>query len=147
MKPAIKKLGTENIQQFRDLILVFEEVFEMKNFKMPGDSHLQQLLEKDSFFVFVAMVNDKVIGGLTSYTMEQYYAELPLVYIFDLAVKNEFQRKGIGKMLMAALLDYCREIGVEEVFVQADLPDKHAIEFYRSTGGIAEEVIHFNYPL
>jgi hypothetical protein len=36
---------------------------------------------------------------------------------------------------------------VEEVFVQADQPDEHAIEFYHAMGGIAEQVVHFYYPL
>lgn len=147
MNMEIKKLSQLDLDKFRELISVFEDVFEMKNFKMPEEKHLQQLLKKDSFFVFVALSEGKVVGGLTSYTLEQYYSELPLVYIYDLAVKTEFQRQGIGKMLIKGLTDYCREAGIEEVFVQADEEDLHAIEFYHSTGGIAEKVVHFNYPL
>jgi aminoglycoside 3-N-acetyltransferase I len=147
MHIEIKKLSQPDLDKFKELIKVFEVVFEMKNFQMPEENHLQQLLEKDGFFVFVAFSERKVIGGLTSYTLEQYYSKSPLVYIYDLAVKTEFQRQGIGKRLMSALTDYCREIGIEEVFVQADEEDVHAIEFYHSTGGIAEKVVHFNYPL
>jgi aminoglycoside 3-N-acetyltransferase I len=147
MNVEIKKSGKQDIRQFKELIEIFEDIFEMKNFKMPDENHLQQLLEKDSFFVFVALSDNKVVGGLTSYTLEQYYSKSPLVYIYDLAIKTEFQRQGIGKMLISSLTNYCKTIGIEEVFVQADQEDVHAIEFYRSTGAKAEKVVHFNYPL
>ncbi|GEO05212.1 hypothetical protein AAE02nite_28760 [Adhaeribacter aerolatus] len=147
MQPEIKRLGKTDIDEFVALIRVFEDVFQMKNWKMPVRAYLQQLLEKDRFYVFVAISDNKVVGGLTAYTLDQYYSTRPLVYIFDLAVKTEFQRKGIGSRLIAEINDYCKQIGVEEVFVQADEVDDYALEFYRSTGGIAEKVVHFNYPL
>jgi aminoglycoside 3-N-acetyltransferase I len=147
MSVEIRKLNGHDIDLFKELILLFEVVFEMENFQLPHDNHLQQLLKKESFFVFVALTNDKVVGGSTSYTLQQYYSVSPLVYIYDMAVKTSFQRQGIGKKLISALLTYCKEIGIEEVFVQADEVDAHAIEFYRSTGGKPEKVVHFNYPL
>ncbi|MEJ7680625.1 MAG: GNAT family N-acetyltransferase [Segetibacter sp.] len=147
MSFEIKKLGNQEVGKFKELIRVFEEVFEMESFKMPNTSYLQQLLEKERFFVFVALLEDKVIGGLTSYILQQYYSEMPLVYIYDLAVTTEFQRQGIGKMLISNITSYCREIGIEEVFVQADEEDDYAIEFYHSTGATAQKVVHFYYPL
>lgn len=143
----IKKLGAQDLDQFVALIRVFEDVFEMKDFVMPDRHYLQQLLAKDDFIVFIALSDAKVVGGLTSYTLQQYYSQLPLVYIYDLAVKREFQRRGIGKMLISGVTNYCKEMGVEEVFVQADEVDDYALDFYRSTGATAEKVVHFYYPL
>lgn len=143
----IKKLETHDIDQFIALIRVFEDVFEMKNFLMPDHHYLQQLLAKDDFFVFVALSEGNVLGGLTSYTLQQYYSTSPLVYIYDLAVQTDFQRKGIGKKLISAITKYCKEMGMEEVFVQADEVDDYALDFYRSTGATSEKVVHFYYPL
>ena len=50
-------------------------------------------------------------------------------------------------MLIAGNISYCRTIGVEAVMVQADEADDYAINFYHSTGGTAEKVIHFDYVL
>lgn len=147
MNVQIKKLGTQDLPAFTALIRVFEDVFEMGNFQMPDEHYLQQLLEKDSFFVFVALSEDKVVGGLTAYILPQYYSKSPLVYIYDLAVRTEFQRQGVGKQLMSGINNYCKEIGIEEVFVQAEEEDVHAVEFYHSTGARAEKVVHFYYPL
>ncbi|MEO8569561.1 MAG: GNAT family N-acetyltransferase [Ginsengibacter sp.] len=147
MNIEIQKLSGHDIDKFEKLIRLFENVFEMENFTMPCRNHLQQLLEQDSFFVFVALASHDIVGGLTAYTLQQYYSTSPLVYVYDLAVKKEFQRRGIGKNLMTALTTYCIGLGIEEIFVQADAIDDHAIEFYHSTGATAEKVIHFYYPL
>jgi len=145
MDLTIEKFNHTDIDKFTDLILVFEDVFEMEDFKIPSAIYLKQLLSKNDFFVFVALQNNKVVGGLTSYIMHQYYAPSPLVYIFDLAVKRELQYQGIGKMLVAANNNYSKAIGAEAVMVQADEPDDYAIKFYHSTGATAQKVIHFEY--
>ena len=147
MDLTIERLSHNDIEKFTALIKVFEDVFEMKNFTIPNKLHLQHLLEKEDFFVFVALLDGKVVGGLTSYILHQYYSAKPLVYIFDLAVTTKYQWKGIGKSLIANNNDYCKSIGAEVVMVQADVADDYAIRFYRSTGGKPEEVIHFDYQI
>ena len=143
----IQRLPHDAVIQFIELVRVFEDVFEMKNFVMPHESYLHHVLKKEDFMVFVALNQNQVVGGLTAYTLASYYTNSSYVYVFDLAVKREFQRKGIGKMLIAGINTYCKSIGVDEVFVQADLADDYAIDFYRSTGGLPEDVVHFTYPL
>lgn len=93
-------------------------------------------------------MNTKIVGGLSVYILEQYYSKKPLAYLYDLAVLKEFQRKGVGRKLMEFVTRYCRQKGIEEVFVQADKADEYAIEFYRSTKPTNEEqVVHFTYRL
>lgn len=144
----IKKLNSQDIDEFVSLIRVFEDVFEMENFSMPNQEYLSNVLTKPDFIVFVAIIESQVIGGLTAYTLEQYYSEKPLAYIYDLAVMTKYQRQGIGKKIIGAMTKYCKERGYEEVFVQADKVDDYAIDFYRSTPITAEEeVVHFYYSL
>ena len=118
----------------------------MENFSMPDNEHLLNILTKKDFMAFVAIKENKIIGGLTAYTLDQYYSRKPLAYIYDLAVLTNYQRQGIGKQLIAEITKYCAVQGYEEVFVQADKVDDYAIEFYRKTPITAEEeVIHFYY--
>lgn len=147
MPVKIKQLEYYDIALFQALIRVFEDVFEMQDFQMPDEKYLQQLLHQDGFYIFVAVVDNKVVGGLTAYTLQQYYSTRPLVYIYDLAVLTLYQRQGIGKKLIASVNNYCQSIGVEEVFVQAEEVDNDALDFYHSTGATAEKVVHFYYPL
>ncbi|NCN09528.1 MAG: GNAT family N-acetyltransferase [Leptospira sp.] len=143
----IQKLGPKEITNFIELILIFEDVFEMEEFNLPNELHFQNLLSKEDFIVFVATKDNKVIAGLTAYILPQYYSAKPSVYIYDIAVQTDFQRKGLGSDLLKELNNYCNDKGMKEIFVQADLEDHHAIEFYRANGGSPMSVVHFTYLL
>lgn len=148
MKLELQILQSHNLDELKELILLFEDVFEMKNFKLPDETHLRKLLAKENFFAVVAKTNDKIIGGLTIYILDQYYSHKPLAYIYDLAVLTNYQRKGVGKSLIAFTNNFCKQKGFEEVFVQADKVDDYAIDFYRTTKPTNEEqVVHFYYTL
>lgn len=148
MKLELQILQSHNLDELKELILLFEDVFEMKNFKLPDETHLRKLLAKENFFAVVAKTNDKIIGGLTIYVLDQYYSHKPLAYIYDLAVLKNYQRKGVGKSLIAFANNFCKQKGFEEVFVQADKVDDYAIDFYRTTKPTNEEqVVHFYYTL
>lgn len=141
------RLGQTDLVLFKELLMVFEEVFELKEYCMPPDSYLQQLLGDPKFMVYVAVVDTKVIGGLTAFILPSYNFMSSEVYVYDLAIRSNFQRQGYGKLLMSTLQSDCKQRGFREVFVQADLVDKHAIDFYRALGGTPEDVVHFYYPL
>ena len=95
----IELLGKDNLPRFNELVRLFEVVFEMKDFVIPDTKHLQMVLGRNDFFVFIAILEDKVVGGLTTYVLEQYYSKKPLAYIYDLAVDINLQRQGIWKKL------------------------------------------------
>lgn len=145
---TFKILSPQDIEDFSALIDVFENVFGMQRFVKPDKEYLQQVLSKPHFLALVAKADNKVVGGLTVYILDQYYSQKPLAYLYDLAVLAEFQRKGIGAALIRYLNGYCKEKGFEEVFVQADREDGYALDFYRSTKPTGEEdVAHFYYFL
>ncbi len=144
----IKKLNSDDLPTFVKVIRLFEDVFEMKDFTLPPSAHLQKLLQKEDFMVFCAMEEDEVIGGMTAYTLDQYYSTRPLAYIYDLAVDVSRQRQGIGGKLIDEIRSYCQSKGFEEVYVQADKADDYALDFYRKTNPTEEEdVSHFYYLL
>ncbi|MDN3689109.1 GNAT family N-acetyltransferase [Cyclobacterium jeungdonense] len=144
----IRQLAKNEAGLFQELIDLFGTEFEMDPFPSPDIAQLRVLLQKDHFLVFVAMKEGSVIGGLTVYRLDGYYTGKPAAYIYDLAVKNEFQGQGIGKQLMAFTREFCREERYEEMFVQADGDDENAIHFYRRTRPDGEEsAVHFTYRL
>jgi ribosomal protein S18 acetylase RimI-like enzyme len=147
MNIEYKKLETGDLGCLTELVKLYEEVFEMKDFTLPEAQYLQSLLEKETVIFYAAMLDNKVIGGLTAHILPSTYFPSSEVYIYDLAVQTEFQRKGIGRQLISSLKEYCASLRLKEIFVQADLEDQHALDFYRATGGIAESVMHFSYAL
>lgn len=146
MEIKTRKLNPTDINDFLDLITVFKEVFEWKDIILPGTKHQQGLLNNSNFLVFVATADKKIVGGLTVYVLDKYDTEKPSAYIYDLAVVTNLQRKGIGKLLIKAVNDYCRKNGFHEVFVQAETDDIQAVNFYRTTPISSElKATHFIY--
>ncbi len=145
---AIQRLRKGDLSRFIELIRLFENVFERQDSSMPDPNYLQRLIGREDILVFVAIIENRVVGGLTAYVLEQYYSEKPLAYIYDLAVDAQWQRQGVGKQLIAAINRYCKEKGFEEMYVQVEKADDHAVDFYRKTHPATEEqVVHFSYSL
>lgn len=148
MDIAINILSREDLKELKKLLAVFGEVFEMRELIYPEDTYLRKLLEKDNFMAVTASIDDKVVGGLTVYVLDGYYNTRKTAYIHDLAVLGEYQRQGIGRQLINYTNKYCRALGFEESFVQAEIEDDYAIDFYRSTKPTLElPAMHFGYTL
>ena len=141
----IKRLDKQDVLLFKELIQVFQEVFEMENPESPKKPYLQSLLNKPDFISYTVICNDEVVGGLTAYELQMIYGEYSEIFLYDIAIKTEYQRKGLGKKLISALKEYCKQNGIREFFVPVNEEDTHALNFYRNTGGKAEQVVHFNY--
>jgi aminoglycoside 3-N-acetyltransferase I len=143
----IKLLDKSDVQRFKELIQTFHEIFEMQDSILPKESFLQSLLNKTDFIAYVIVYNNNVVGGLTAYKLQMIYGEYSEILIYDIGIKTEFQRNGLGKVLISTLKEYCKQSGVKEFFVAANEEDKHALDFYNSTGGKSEKVVHFNYRI
>jgi len=141
----VRQLTQEDISSFQQLIYVFNTVFEEAEASISSEPNLVNLLSKNNFIVIAAFSNHEVVGGLTAYELPMYSSENSEIILYDLAVKPEFQRNGIGKRLIHKLKDYCTTNGIELFFVLAHEEDEHAIEFYHATGGKSEKVINFIY--
>ncbi|MDX2130411.1 MAG: GNAT family N-acetyltransferase [Chloroherpetonaceae bacterium] len=144
---SIRFLTSSEVAEFRAAVLLLTEVFEHDIDSLPPDAHLSQLLSLSHFFVGVAFHEGTLVGALTAHKLESYYAVEPQFYLYDIAVRPEFQRKGIGKALVTSLNELARKHGASEVFVQADAEDIHALDFYRHTGGREAPVFHYTFPL
>jgi aminoglycoside 3-N-acetyltransferase I len=144
---TLQRLSKTDTAAFREMVLLFKDVFEMKSTAKLSDAYIKKLLAKPEFIALAVFDGTKIVGALTAYEMPQYYGEYAEVYIYDMAVHTSHQRKGIGKKLIASLKGYCRANGIKTMFVEAHADDKHAVKFYLSTKGKAERVVHFNYNI
>ena len=134
------------MEHFLKLIKVFENVFDWDSFSTPDSLHLKKVLNDKHFIVFIAVVDNLVVGGLTAYILDRYDSEKPSAYIYDIAVLKEKQRNGIGNNLITTFNEYCNDNNFSEAFVQADMEDMQAIDFYRKTLISSElQAMHFTY--
>jgi aminoglycoside 3-N-acetyltransferase I len=140
------KLKASDADKFAQLIDLYEDVFEMEDFRKPPAEYLRRLLENDALIVFVALAGETVIGGLTAHALPSVYFQAAEIYVYDLAVKREFQRRGVGTKLMASVRKYGAETGMKELFIEAEKSDAHAVDFYKKIGGAPLAVVHFSFP-
>jgi aminoglycoside 3-N-acetyltransferase I len=111
-----------------------------------SDSYLDDLLSREAFWAVAAVSGDDVVGGLTAHTLPMTRTESAEVFIYDIAVRPEHQRLGIGRRLVTGLRAAASDIGIRDVFVPVDSADEHALDFYRALGGISAPVTIFTFP-
>jgi aminoglycoside 3-N-acetyltransferase I len=141
----VKKLTPADLPAFKQLIQIFREVFEIST-DSPTDEQLGKLLTDPGFWVFVVQYDAKIVGGLTVYVLPSYHHPKPQAYIYDVGISPDFQRRGLGKMLIKTVGDYCTGQGIENAYVEAEKQDSEAVSFYRQTNPSEEmEAVHFTY--
>jgi aminoglycoside 3-N-acetyltransferase I len=140
------RLGPEDGSKLIELIKLFKEVFEMDQRLLPSPDYLTKLLRDSNKIFLVASYSSRVVGGLSGYLLESVhgYSE---IYVYDLAVHTNFQRQGIGQSLMREIKNLAEFAGASQVFVQADVVDQQALEFYRKIGGVETDVRHFTFSV
>lgn len=91
--------------------------------------------------IYVATVEKEIVGVLV-FKIEQYW-EGPVVIVEDLAVKENFKKQGIGKMLMSNIESYARKNKLKRVLFKTHKKST-AVKFYRKMGYKAiKNVINF----
>jgi acetyltransferase, GNAT family len=143
------QLVTTNINDFKGLLDVFEEVFQWVDYRYPMDEKLHHLLKNTNFLAVVAKIENQVVGGLTAYILDSYEVEKPSLYLHDLGVKVCFQNQGIGKQLINYLMAYAKQNDFQEIFVGTEQDDNEdAIAFYRKTPFTDEtKVLQYSFQL
>lgn len=135
-----------DIHQLKELLAVFAEGFEDHDSyqsAIPSDEYLNKLLACEDFIPLVAVADGKVVGGLAAYVLQKFEQERSEIYIYDLAVLEEYRRRHIATGLINKLREIARERGAWVIYVQADHGDDPAIKLYESLG-TREDVLHFD---
>lgn len=128
------KLIDAEIEEFKNLLDVFRDVFEWDDHDHLDEEYLLRLLKDANLLVVVAKAGNEVIGGLTAYVLPGYEVTRPSIYIHDLGVKKSFQGQGVGKSLIGHLMDHAKNNNFHDIFVDAENDDNEdVIAFYRKT--------------
>jgi len=140
----VDRLGVTDVDRARSLFAVIADVFELAPTRL-SDAYLRSLLARAEFWALAATVDGEIAGGLTAHTLALTRSEESEVFLYDLAVRPDFQRQGVGRALVAALREQAMAAGINVVFVPADNEDTHALEFYRAVGGTPAAVTIFTF--
>jgi aminoglycoside 3-N-acetyltransferase I len=149
MNYAIKQLGSGDVDAARELITVFGEAFddaESRRYPTPSDEYLRSILTNSRFIVLVALHEERVVGGLTAHILDKFEQEHREIYIYDLGVQAQHRRKRVATHLLSNLRQIAVRLGINTIYVQADVSDDAAIGLYEKFGN-KRDVFHFDISL
>ena len=143
----IRRLGVADRELARTTFTMMSHVFEEDAAPL-SDDYLDRLLAREDVWAFAALVGGSdtdTVGGLVAHTLPMTRDESSEIFIYDLAVRADHQRGGVGRRLVDALRGAAAKIGITVVFVPADDEDQHALDFYRAIGGSPSPVTFFTF--
>ena len=142
----IVRLGSADTDLARDTFAMMAVVFEDLDHRPLHAPYLARLLTRPDLWLYAAVAEGRPIGGLTAHALPMTRTESTELLMYDLAIRSDWQRRGVGRAMIARLLKDGAAAGVSEMWVPADDEDAQALEFYRRTGGQAQPVTIFTYP-
>jgi aminoglycoside 3-N-acetyltransferase I len=111
-----------------------------------SDDYLREILSRPDLWAVVAVSGDEPVGAVTAHVLPMTRAQTAELFVYDLAVRPDWQRRGVGRALLDHLITSVDPARISSVFVPADNDDTHALDFYRAVGGTAEDVTIFTFP-
>lgn len=122
----IQHLSRENILEKIDQLKKIDD--EIIDIPWKEENFLKELNGKWEYS-FSVMENDIIEGfAICSLKNEDY------LHIHRLALSREYQRRGIGKMLIQHILDDCYKSDIKHVTVRTKKINKNAQRFYEKEG-------------
>ncbi len=149
MNIEYKRLVYSDLDLMNDLLDCFGTAFEQPETygdARPDSEYIESLLKGDTFIALVALDDSKVVGGLAAYELKKFEQKRSEIYIYDLAVDENYRRNGIATGLIENLKPIAREKGAWVIYVQADYGDAPAVSLYTKLGE-REDVLHFDIPV
>lgn len=98
--------------------------------------YFQRFIENDERKAFIAMDKDSVVGYITVLIQEQaaYWKVKRIGHVSGLMVHSTHRRKGIGKKLLQAAIEYFKAEGIGQYTLFTSVNNTGGIEFYEKCG-------------
>src|SRR5687767_10374500 len=99
---AIRRLTDVDASVARQLFALMANVFG-EEARPLGDAYVDRLLTRNEFWAVGAFIDGDVVGGLTAHALPMTTGESFEMFIYDIAVRADRQRQGIGRRLITGL--------------------------------------------
>ena len=141
---VVRRLCAADVLLAQETFRLMVDVFDEGGGKLTS-GYVSALLGRADFWAMAALQDVVPIGGITAHVLPMTRSETRELFIYDLAVQPEHQRRGVGRLLVETLRREAAAAGVPLAFVPADVEDEHAVAFYESLGGEAAPVTIFSF--
>jgi ribosomal protein S18 acetylase RimI-like enzyme len=113
---------------------------------VPDRATAARFLRTAGNHVLVAFDGHEQVGFLLAYELLRRHGDEAKMHLYEIGVREDQRRRGIGRRLLEAFADLCRERGARRAFVLTDEANEAAMAFYAEMGGMrrrADDVVFF----
>lgn len=112
-----------------------------------GDIHQRAPIEERALaafladpdcYLFVSVVGEEVVGSLNGYRLHNASTSRPQLLLYEIDVKGQWRRRGVGTALVTAFMAEARACGAFEVWVVANEANHAAMGLYRRCGFVRQ---------
>lgn len=129
----IRRINIEDLNNVFDLL---NELYENKLvYDIFSKIYKQKLDDKNCYYI-VAVIDNKIVGVLTSELQVKLHRARKQSFIEDLIVDKDYRSKGIGKLLLNSAVDYAKDNDCEVVELTSYIKNNDAHRFYENNGFI-----------
>ena len=100
-------------------------------------------LELSKVYPLIAVVNDRIIGDATLIFGTKFQRHLGWIRIF---LDREFRRRGLGMLMIRALMDIARQVGSHQVHALVPTDQPQIIKAFEHLG-FKNEFVHRDYAI
>ena len=140
------RLTLDDLELARRAFAMMGDVFGEVDREALSDGYLGEILARGDLWALAAVHDGEPVGALTAHLLPMTRAETAELFIYDLAVRPDWQRRGVGRALVQHLIAAAEPATVSSIFVPADQDDTDALAFYRALGGQGDAVTIFTFP-
>ena len=140
---TIDKATETDLSSIRMLLSELTDVMaDTEGFDIEESVKNYRILLKDSNnYILVARRESNILGLINFTTRRTIMHPRPSGLIDELIVSADSRGTGIGKQLISAVIDKCRELGCCEVEVSTEKSNTRARQFYKKCGFSEDAVI------
>lgn len=148
LKTLVRAAIPEDIPAIYQLLSAFANDQGVESSFHLTEERLAHLVESHGLDALLSTHNDKIVGVITFYETVSTFLGVIGLHIEDMYISKDFQRMGIGKQFMDAMIDETKRRGFKKLSWQALRDNMGAIQFYQKMGALQDNNwITFNYNI
>lgn len=98
--------------------------------------NIKYFLNNINNFFYACIFENKIIGFLYGYKLNRLDNKGDMLYIHEVGVHDNFQKRGIGTKLLENVKIYCKQKNICRIFLATETKNIAACKLYEKAGGI-----------
>lgn len=137
-RPAAERLAIDRVRRPDHELLARLESYDFAAFGPTGLRTYDLAVMAEAGAVFVARLNDEIVGGCQ---LLRVLEEPDYLYVVGFYVRPQWQGRGLGRRFLLAVAEQARSLGARGLVLTVSPGNVRAINLYESVGFVNERFI------